>query len=378
MSSNKPLPYRLLWTWDHSTNWDPAQPGGQEEGCGNPYTKPAEAFLSDYTRLIDCMADLDLNGLIVWGFLRDAHGGVQAAQRLCDYARRKNVRILPGVGVMAYGGFYYQGDHEFSMAKWIERYPEMSAVDENGQPYNWTAFPPDGPHMQVLCPSRSANVEWNLNGLRWLIDNFDIGGINYETGDYAVCHCDLCRDKKAGVNVLSPGKPADKINVSFDTMAHVYPLLMDQAHTLKPDLWQVYSTYCGYRSDMAQAVRRFLDPIPQYAICQWTLTHMLDDDHDFPWEDDLLFPARHNVGFFHQGSQWFAALGGKGPFGRYDPVIETIQKAAAKGSRAGLEGLVTHGEVAADHPAWTQNYRAFSHFTHHPGRRVEDLEATGQ
>ena len=127
--TERPFNYRLLWTWDHSTNWDPAQPGGQEDGCGNPYLKPPEAFVSDYERLIDFMADGGLNGLIVWGLLRDVHGGVKSAQRVCNHARKKGVRILPGVGIMAYGGVYYQGRHEFSMADWLEKYPEMSSPE---------------------------------------------------------------------------------------------------------------------------------------------------------------------------------------------------------------------------------------------------------
>ncbi len=368
------FPYRILWTWDHSTNWDPSCPGGQEEGCGNPYLKPAEAFLSDYERLIDFMAEQGLNGLILWGFLRDSHGGIKAAQKLCRYAQKRGVRILPGVGIMAYGGIYYHGKHEFSIADRIEKHPEMSAVDENGRPYDYQQNPPDGPKMQVLCPSREENLEWHQRGLQWLVENFEIGGINYESGDYAVCHCDLCKDKKAGVNILAPGEKTEKINVSFDAMAQTYPVLMKQVHGLRPDLWQVYSSYCGYRRDMAQTVKHFLDSIPEYAICQWTLTHMLDEAHAFGWEEDLVFPAAHNIGFFHQGSQWFAAMGGKGPYGRYDDVVKTMQKAAANGIRGGLEGLVTHGEVPVTHPSWSRNYRAFSYFTHHPGKSVEDFE----
>jgi len=336
--------------------------------------KPPEAFVSDYERLIDFMADGGLNGLIVWGLLRDVHGGVKSAQRVCNHARKKGVRILPGVGIMAYGGVYYQGRHEFSMADWLEKYPEMSAVDEAGRPYDWSAFPPDGPKMQVLCSSRPENIDWCRRGLRWLVETFDIGGINYETGDYAVCYCDRCKDKKAGVNILAPGQKAEKINVSFDAMASLYPPLMDAVHQLRPDFWHLYSTYCGYRSDMVETLRQFLAPIPDYALCQWTLTHMLDPGHDFGWEDNLVFPAAHNIGFFHQGSQWFHAMGGKGPYGRYDTVVETIQRAAEKGRLAGLEGLITHGEVPATHPAWSNNYRAFAYFTHHPGRPVEDFE----
>jgi hypothetical protein len=247
-------------------------------------------------------------------------------------------------------------------------------VDENGRPYDYQHCPPQGPRMQALCPSREENVEWHRRGIRWLAETFDIGGLNYETGDYGVCHCELCKDKKAGVNILAPGRTTEKINVSFDAMARMYPLLMEQVHALRPDAWQIYASYCGYKRDMAGSVKGFLEAMPEYAICQWTLTHMLDEEHDFPWEDNLVFPAAHNIGTFHQGSQWFAPLGGKSPQGRYDTIVEVLQKAAAKGKSSGLEGLGTIGEVSADHPSWARNYRAFSYFTQYPGKTVEDFE----
>ena len=371
------LKYRLLWTWDHSANWDLTQPGGQVEGCNNPYLKPPEAFLSDYRRAIDLMSELDLNGLIIWGFLRDTHGGAEAAKELCRYASERGVRILAGVGVMAYGGVYYQGKHKFSMEEWLRRYPEMSAIDEKGKPYDWQSRP-DGPRMQALCPSREENIEWCLEGVKWLIDNFDIGGINYESGDYGICHCSLCRERKSGIDIMAPGKETDRINVSFDTMADVYPILMETVHDVRPDLWQTYSPYCGYKRAMAESVNMFLDPIPDYAICQWTLTHMLNEEEDFPWENDLQFPAKHNIGYFHQGSQWFETLGGGNPQGRYDSIVRTIREAASRGFRSGLEGLVMHGEVSATHPVWASNYRAFSHFCRRPDSLVDEfVEPTG-
>ena len=66
--------YRTFYTWDHSTNWDLAQPGIRLRGCHEAYEKPSQAFLEDYTRLIDTMCRLGLNHLIIWGALRDAHG----------------------------------------------------------------------------------------------------------------------------------------------------------------------------------------------------------------------------------------------------------------------------------------------------------------
>src|SRR5262249_5131351 len=105
------LTYRLFWTWDHSTNWDLDQPGQQDVGANNVYSKPATAFAEDYRRLIDFMSRHRLNGLVIWGFLRDGHGGIEAAQEIARYGKERGVRILPGVGINAYGGIYWEGNH---------------------------------------------------------------------------------------------------------------------------------------------------------------------------------------------------------------------------------------------------------------------------
>jgi hypothetical protein len=100
------LRYRWFWDWDSRMDW--GAPGKASTVCGGPYPKPAGSFLIDAERCVDFMADHKFNGLILWGFLRDSHGGVAASQELCHYARRRGVRILPGVGTNdSYGGYYY-------------------------------------------------------------------------------------------------------------------------------------------------------------------------------------------------------------------------------------------------------------------------------
>jgi len=74
--------YRSSYTWDHSTTWDLSQPVSRVHGCHEPYEKPPGAFLADYKALVDFMAELGLNPLIIWGALRDAHGGAQALRDL--------------------------------------------------------------------------------------------------------------------------------------------------------------------------------------------------------------------------------------------------------------------------------------------------------
>ena len=74
--SEKPaFPLRYYWTWDHSTNWVLDDPGNQFFGCHNQYAKRPETFLEDYRRLVEHCIAMRFNGIVIWGFLRDSHGG---------------------------------------------------------------------------------------------------------------------------------------------------------------------------------------------------------------------------------------------------------------------------------------------------------------
>ena len=91
-SSGK-IPYRVFWTWDNSHNWNVNVPGSQNAGIGNPYLKAGEWFERDYRRSIDWCAAHGIDAVGVVGLLRDCHGGVDAARRICGYAREKGVRV---------------------------------------------------------------------------------------------------------------------------------------------------------------------------------------------------------------------------------------------------------------------------------------------
>ena len=47
MSNSSGIPYRLFWTWDHSTNWFVNTLGAQNCGVGNEYVKNPEWFEKD-------------------------------------------------------------------------------------------------------------------------------------------------------------------------------------------------------------------------------------------------------------------------------------------------------------------------------------------
>lgn len=373
------LAYRLLWTWDHSTNWNLSYPGQLDWGCMNAYLKPPEAFVDDYRRLIDWASRNRFNGLILWGFLRDAHGGVTASQEICRYARDRGVRVLPGVGTSFYGGFYYQGEHPFSADVWLRRHPEYAARDKAGT------------RTDRLCPSEPANQDWLREGTHWLFETFDIGGVNLESGDFMVCYCDRCRELRQKMGGNDPD--------IFKEMCISLSPVIEEILTIRKDAWITFGTYTGFNprplpvdlgdpnpsevlnlANMGSPDLIVVRELPPEVITQWSLTAMLPQrplamldflDEGRPalmlsgpdWPEDLRPPGEHNIGLLHQGSQWYSRAG---KHTRYSLEISSIKEACLRSAEAGLEGLVITGEASPTYTACELNYLALAHFCYHP------------
>lgn len=307
--------YRWFWNWDNRMEW-----GGEGEIAstmasvrgGAAYRKKPEAFLEDTKRCVDYMADHKFNGMILWGFLRDSHGGVAAARELCRYAEERGVRILPGIGTSGYEGFYYEGEHKYNTDSWLKTHPGLRAVDENGAFYN------------ALCPSKKANQDWLDNGIRWMFETFHIGGVNLEMGDFLVCHCDDCRRARKEIDSDEPDYYKD--------MAISHSITLESAHQLKPDAWLSYATYTGYTAEMMQDPPKFLEMIPQDALCQWTLTGMAGN-----WPAGIKPMAKHNLGYLHWCN--FSTHTAD------DFYFEEIRNICWHAAKAGFEGLDTYGEL---------------------------------
>ncbi len=369
LSRPKPaLPNSYFWTWDHSTNWMLDDPGVLNFGCANRYLKRPETFLEDYRRLTDMAAGLGIKGILIWGFLRDAHGGIESAKRVADYAASKGVAILPGIGTNHYGGVYYEGRHRYCINTFLEKHPDARMVDHQGNPMS-----------QSVCPSHPRFAEWLQQGVSWLFREFAIGGANLENGDFLVCHCPRCKK-------LRPDQSSDEPQFWQDQQlgyAPVLKLLEDQFNT-KLITWATYKGFMPGRGDgktdmgayMGCQRPRILDRLPKGAVAQWTLTGMVHQqplpltkflDHGAPpealtsehWPADVKPPTVRNVGFLHQGSQW-----AREP--RYDQIVSTIKEGCLRAYRAGLEGVSIHGEMSSMHLPNALNYLAFSHFTHWP------------
>ena len=116
-----------LWCWDARMTWDdePETIALRMAAADKkfPYPKRPESFLVGFKRLVDYCAEIGVHSVTVWGFLRDAHGGVKAAGELCEYASDRGVGILPGVGLCSYGGYYYDGEHPFNLDTYLKNHP---------------------------------------------------------------------------------------------------------------------------------------------------------------------------------------------------------------------------------------------------------------
>ena len=376
---NPALPYRIFWNWDHSTNWVRGVRGEQEDGCLNPYMKGAEAYLNDYRALLDYMGEHKVNGLILWGFLRDSHGGVQQSKRLVDHAFSRGVHVLPGIGSSFYGGIYYEGANRFNVDTWLSGNPPgLRFLDKNGK-----RLP------NAICPSRPENTRWLREGADWLFSEFpNLGGANLENGDFFTCETDDCRRMRQ--------KPENDPNFYYDMLVTQLPII-EAARKRNPQAWMTYATYTGFNPDelwkhtdkalVRSAVPRFVERYPQESICQWTYTSMVEGFGREPepvvrkrWPSGLRPPTKHSIGLLHQGSQWHGSdiwwtrsPRSNGTGQRYVDISDLISYTCSRCAEEGLEGLEILGEVSSASPANELNYLAFEEFTWHPRGSMDDF-----
>ena len=329
--------YRWLWTWDHRMDWGGPGKPGSVMGGGGTFVKKPEAFLIDYKRCVDYMADHKFNGLIIWGFLRDTHGGIAATQELCRYAARRGVRILPGVGTSGYAGYYFEGKHRFNAGTWLKEHPELRSLNKSGQPRN------------APCPSKKANQDWLDRGAEWLFKTFEVGGVNLEMGDFFVCYCDDCKRARSAIASDEPDYYKD--------MAISHRVTLETMRRLAPQAWLSYATYTGYKPEMMKTPPKFLSMIPEDAICQWTLTGMARK-----WPADVKPMAKHNLGYLH----WCNSS----THTQDDFYLERVRQICRDAAGVGFEGLDTYGELPNTQPNAEIFYLAWEAFLWDPDMTV--------
>lgn len=341
------LPYRLLWTWDHSTNWYLEQIGLQEIGALNYYSKPADGFLEDYQRLVDFMSLNRIGGVTIYGFLRDNHGGIEAAQELCRYAVERGVRILPGVGINAYGGIYWEGQHRYNLSNWLRKHPELRAVFDKPVAFHIPELPelwfPKTQYTDAACPSRPENARYHQEAIQWLAETFQIGGINFETGDYGVCNCADCCARRS----------ADE-TWSHKDMALLYPHLLEAARRARSDLWLVSEAYWDNILDLEALAP--LAELPEDAIYQFCInrSYWPKVREGLTPEHVKRLPRPKNVLRTHMGSQWNHE--------RYELVALRFAEMMHLMHSTGMQGATIFAEASAFNTVNEINYLAFARF----------------
>lgn len=375
------LKYRLLWNWDSRTNWETSV----ERMHAVPFQRwnlneqGAAGHETHIKRAIDYFADHKLNGLTIWGYIRPDHGGLETARRLCTYAKRNNVRMLPGVcPEAAYGGFTFDKEAEYNLDNWTEKHPELRYKDAKG-----TLHP-------GACPSKPQNQQWLKRGTKWFFDQLpDVGGANIENGDWFYCWTDDCVEAKS--------RPENDPNFFWDQMASYKPVLEVSAE-IRPDAWMVFATYSGFTENAiggamygatatGRAVGiatevvyppRMMAQIPANGICQWTLTGMVTPE---AWPEGARPPESNfedHIGYILQAGavwppsnpdRWWAGL----PGSRWEEISEMIQFLCSRMHKADMKGLVMYGERGPASPCNELNYLALEYFGWHPDRSFDQF-----
>ncbi len=380
-SDQPALKYRLLWNWDSRTNWRLSvdEMHGIHHQRYNLIEEGEVAFVTHLERAIDYFSDHKLNGLIVWGFIRDAHGGLEAAREVCRYGRRNNVRLLPGVCTeAAYGGFTYSPDSPYNLEHWTAKHPELRYRDSGGK------------DIAGVCPSKPENQQWLRDGTRWFFEALpDAGGMSLENGDWFYCWTPDCVEAKA--------QKENDPNFFWDELASYKPVI-ETAKQVRPDSWMVFASYTGFTEDtirgaMQGAVKtkramgaatevvyppRMLQQMPAGSICQWTLTGMAGAH---AWAAEAQPPPaafEDNIGYIHQSGavsglsdpgKWWGCDPGSG----YEEVADIIRFVCGRLAGSKMNGLVMYGERSAVSPANDLNYLAMEYFSWHPERTWEQF-----
>jgi hypothetical protein len=362
------LAYRTFWTWDHSTNWELSQVGMQEIGVFNPYGKPPRGFLDDYKRLVDFCSRHRIAAVVIYGFLRDSHGGVESAQELCHYATERGVRILPGIAIGSYGGVYWEGDHRYNLATWLRENPQHAATLERGVGFQIAdlAFPlnfPKSDYTVSACPSAPETMAWMEEGVAWLAETFDIGGINIEAGDYGVCGCDRCVTRRANEAEAARRAREHGDSWSHTDMADTFPRLYRTAKAIKPDLW-LYSEiqWDNLLEPVAHEAQRRL---PCGGIYQHTTnrTYWGRIKRELTREYVESLPTQPNVLRTQFACQW----NGDERSERYALNARVFADQSRLVHEKGMHGLTVWGEPSPYHATVEISYLAFARFGWEPG-----------
>jgi hypothetical protein len=344
----------LLWCWDSRMTWDDepdktvTRMAAAEQHF--PYPKRAESFQVGFRRLVDYCAAKGIWGVIIWGFLRESHGGVKAAVDLCNYAADRGVAILPGVGLCSYGGYYYEGDHPYNLGTYLQKNPDRaSSAREEGS---------DRTVTPVLDPSLDANQQWWRDGTEWMLETFAIGGIDFEMGDFIVNPSESAVAARDALGFEGDDNIKDVLVATRDVLRH--------GLTLRPDGVFINSTYRGYHQIAGFPDMPYVDAAPPQTVWQYTLRHMVSRP-GFPGEF-IGTPSHRRYGYLH----WFNSSTNSADHDYVDEIARVFPGLR----KLDFEFAGTYGEISAiDNPVADANYRAQVAWAGNPGLSIDEFRS---
>jgi hypothetical protein len=351
---------RFLWTWDHCTTWALNRAGGHDMGASNEYGRTPETFIADYTCLLRWAAERGIDGVVVWGLLRDAHGGADAVHKLCDVARACGVKLLAGIGLNAYGGVYYEGASPWSLENHLIAHPDLYGLRAPGGgkmifDFGFAGRKP----THHACPSRPENQQFTCDSLRWLFETFALDGVQMEAGDTGVCQCVLCQERR-----LHPVS-----GFSLEDMALMYPMAVEAIRSVRPEATVILETYShpdpyhgpapapnfgeGVPPWAAECIARF----PEKVHVQWVCDAWVAPRNASTWTDAGRPPTgggRTHIMRAHFGTYW----------GRYrdEVCVDWIADMAQESIAHGFEGLSIFGESSPFQTGSELNYLALADY----------------
>jgi len=331
----------FLWTWDTRMNWikDKSEIPRKMASPDSviPYYGNEKLFLENYMRLIDLMKELDIPYVLIWGLLRDSHGGVDAAIKICEYAHEKNVKIIAGIGTQGYGGVYYEGKHKFNSSNWLAKHPELSEDAVLVQQNAVVEL-----RGKSLCPSRPENIEWLLNGIEWLIKTIPIDGLYLENGDYINCACKVCNERRKNIK--------DIYDIYFRSLTISYQPIIDYIEENYPDIPVINTLYSGFNEKFLRD-HSGLFSLSKYenTFNLWTLTNTSKQEE---WEKNISFKNDNNLAYFH----YFSTANNSHKMLFAKEIYENFVKL----SKLRFKGVAIYGEESADSIVGLANYFTFA------------------
>ncbi len=358
---SKPIAKRFFWSWDHSTNWIVNTPGEQISGVCNGYAKEPHVFELDYKRAADFAAEHKITAIGAAGLLRDRHGGVESLRRICSYAKEKGTLIYLIAGLFGYGGIYYEGEHKYSLNKFLEKNPEALARKRDGSAVSVRFMGRYGTRCEPQgCPSNPLLREFVLESLDWLFREIpELGGIQMESTDNSVCECPECRRRRGEVSLSEPFSLAD--------MAAIYPDAVDTVLKNSPDALVFCETYHHFLDkecsifasrEPSDDLKKLL-AMPKSVFWQWKCDNVLDNNS---WRKgapmlEALKDFRHTMRA-HSGTQWWG--------GRNTLAVDRIRRQCELSAASGIDAVTMFGETSPYHTNTEFNYLAFEYFSDYP------------